>query len=244
MARIRTIKPEFWTSEQIAECSPNARLTFVGMWNFCDDYGVHPASCARLKMQIFPADAFTKSDVRGFIEELINNDLIQEYEVDGETYWHVKQWDKHQRLDQKTGKYPRPDGKIGEKIRRMNSEYSANEQRTFDAHSPPEKEKEKEKENKTIAQKFAQFWEAYPLKKSKTKAEKIFAKINPDDELLQAMIRAIGEQEQERQRLLEKNDFCPSWKHPTTWLNGECWNDEVQHHDPDSEQDDFFRSAI
>jgi len=43
MARIRTIKPEFWVSEQVGECSPNARLLFIGMWNFCDDRGVHPA---------------------------------------------------------------------------------------------------------------------------------------------------------------------------------------------------------
>jgi len=21
--------------------------------------------------------------------------------------------------------------------------------------------------------------------------------------------------------------FIPEWKNPTTWLNGECWNDEV-----------------
>lgn len=31
MARIRSIKPEFWVSEQIGECSTNARLTFIGL---------------------------------------------------------------------------------------------------------------------------------------------------------------------------------------------------------------------
>ena len=30
-----------WTSEQIVECSPIARLLFIGMWNFCDDGGNH-----------------------------------------------------------------------------------------------------------------------------------------------------------------------------------------------------------
>ena len=56
MARIRTIKPEFWTSDQVVECSFAARLLFIGMWNFCDDYGVHPASLRKLKMEIFPGD--------------------------------------------------------------------------------------------------------------------------------------------------------------------------------------------
>ena len=82
MARIRSIKPEFWTSEQIAECSPNTRLLFIGMWSFCDDYGVHPASCARLKMEVFPADAIGSAEIRRMIDELTSNGLIAEYEVD------------------------------------------------------------------------------------------------------------------------------------------------------------------
>jgi hypothetical protein len=140
MARIRSVKPEFWTSEQIAECSPNARLMFIGMWNFCDDYGVHPASCARLKMEVFPADAISSADVRRMIGELLANGLIQEYEIDGSLYWLVTGFDKHQKPDTKTGKYPLPDGSVGGKIRRKNTEYSANVQRTFGDHSPPEVE--------------------------------------------------------------------------------------------------------
>ena len=91
MARIRSIKPEFWTSEQIAECSPNVRLLFIGMWNFCDDYGVHPASEMRLKMEVFPSDSFSKDDIRRMIDELLANGLLAEYEVDGNPvlvgYW-------------------------------------------------------------------------------------------------------------------------------------------------------------
>ena len=145
MARIRSIKPEFWTSEQIAECSPNARLLFIGMWNFCDDYGVHPAKVGSLKMQVFPADDFTKSDISAMVQELIKNGLIVEYSVNGESYWFVTGWDKHQRPERKTGLWPRPDGKIGEKIRRTFGEHSANDQRK-DEQKEKEKEKEKEKD--------------------------------------------------------------------------------------------------
>ena len=126
MARIRSIKPEFWSSEQIAECSPNARLMFIGMWSFCDDYGVHPSSIARLKMEVFPSDAFAKEDIRHWMDELIANDLIVEYESDGKTYWYVTGWEKHQRPDTKTGKYPLPSGEVGKKIRRTNTERTPN----------------------------------------------------------------------------------------------------------------------
>lgn len=140
MARIRSVKPEFWTSEQIAECSPNARLTFIGMWNFCDDYGVHPASCARLKMEVFPADAISSADVRRMIDELLANGLLQEYEIDGTQYWLVTGFDKHQKPDTKTGKYPLPDGSIGGKIRRKVADNSPNVPVQDAERSPPEVE--------------------------------------------------------------------------------------------------------
>ena len=89
MARIGSIKPQFWTSEQIADCSPNARLLFIGMWNFCDDGGNHPASPKTLKAEVFPTDNFGAETIADLIGELILNGLLIEYEVDGKRYWHV-----------------------------------------------------------------------------------------------------------------------------------------------------------
>ena len=107
MARIRTIKPEFFTSEQLAECSPNARLLFIGMWCFCDDQGVHPASAARLKMEVYPGDDFTKDQVADMAAELVRHGLLHEYEAEGEKYWLVTGW-KHQKIDKPSKKYPLP----------------------------------------------------------------------------------------------------------------------------------------
>jgi hypothetical protein len=109
MARIRTIKPEFWTSEQVVECSPTARLLFVGIWNFCDDRGIHPASERRVKMEVFPGDDFTVEQIRGFIDELIQQHLLVEYEVDGSVFWLVNGFTKHQKIDKPTCRFPEPD---------------------------------------------------------------------------------------------------------------------------------------
>ena len=89
MPRIRTIKPEFWTSEQVVECSPTVRLLFVGMWNFCDCGGVHPASYKRLKMEVFPADSFTDDEIEEMVSELIDQGLIIEYQAQGKSWWYV-----------------------------------------------------------------------------------------------------------------------------------------------------------
>jgi len=134
MARIRTIKPEFWTSEQIVECSTSARLLFVGMWNFCDDAGRHAASYARLKMEIFPADPFTTDEIRGMVDELIAAGLVVYYEAQGVSVWQVTGW-HHQKIDRPNpSKFPEP----STPIRRLLDEQSSSAQRTIVEHSPPE----------------------------------------------------------------------------------------------------------
>jgi hypothetical protein len=107
MARIRTIKPEFWTSEQIVECSTSARLLFIGLWNFADDGGVHPASVHRLKMEVFPADDCTGTQMCDWLEELFNAGLIDQFEAQGKRWWWVTGW-HHQRIDRPKPRHPPP----------------------------------------------------------------------------------------------------------------------------------------
>lgn len=106
MARIRSIKPEFWTSAQVMECSPNARLMFIGLWNFCDDHGRHPRSTKQIKALIFPGDDISSSTVQGMIDELVANGLMISYDVDGKGYLQVTGW-HHQKIDKRQDpKYP------------------------------------------------------------------------------------------------------------------------------------------
>jgi len=106
MARHRTVKPEFWTSEQIVECSPSARLMFIGLWTFCDDAGRHPASIRRLLMEVFPGDNITVDQVRGLMNELIEQELVVEYEAQGVAYWEVTGFTKHQKIERPTYRFP------------------------------------------------------------------------------------------------------------------------------------------
>jgi hypothetical protein len=108
MARIRSIKPDFWTSDQVLECSPIARLLFIGIWNFADDAGRLPFSPKSIKAQVFPADDFTIDNVRGMLNELSANGLILIYSVDDKEYLEVTGW-HHQRIDKPQPiRYPAP----------------------------------------------------------------------------------------------------------------------------------------
>lgn len=153
MARIRSIKPEFWTSEQVMELSRDARGCFIGMWNFCDDAGIHPASPKRLKAEVFPADDLTAADVRRLVDECINVGLVEEYQVGDESFWIVTGW-HHQKIDKPTFQHPRPDGSVPEgaakrRVTRINTqnstttrvgvgEDSSNGSRELGEASPPE----------------------------------------------------------------------------------------------------------
>ncbi|WP_414607121.1 hypothetical protein [Stenotrophomonas sp. FR010] len=139
MARIRTVKPEFWSSEQVMECSPMARLLFIGLWNFCDDAGNHVASAKTVKAEIFPADDISSSDVQRMLDELSSNSLIAFYTKGDKDYLHVTGWKKHQKIDRPTFKHPA---------------YSEDDRRGLDESSPPEgngrEGKGKEKEQSSL----------------------------------------------------------------------------------------------
>lgn len=110
MARIRTIKPDFWSNEKVMSCSRNSRLLFIGLWNYADDAGRMVDSAKTVKAQIFPGDDdIVSENVRGMLDELSGNGLLLKYEVGGRAYLQITGWD-HQRIDKpRPSRIPPPD---------------------------------------------------------------------------------------------------------------------------------------
>jgi hypothetical protein len=119
MARYRTIKPEFWSSEQVMECSPIARLMFIGMWNFADDAGRLSFSVKTIKAQIFPGDDVSTEAIRGMVDELSANGLVHLYTVEGKDYLTITGW-HHQKIDKpQKPRHPEPPQNDFPNVRRM-----------------------------------------------------------------------------------------------------------------------------
>ncbi len=145
MARIRTIKPEFWTSEQVMSCTPTARLLFIGMWNFADDSGVISYSPVQIKAKVFPGDTFSSVEIKTMINELISNDLVRLFRpLDGKLYLFISGWNKHQKIDRPNRIFPVYDSKFEVKNpfddnstndRRVFADNSTNDRRAFDDNS-------------------------------------------------------------------------------------------------------------
>lgn len=100
MARIRSLKPSFFTSEQVVSVSIPARYLFQGMWVFGDDEGYISASNLQLKMQVFPGDAV---EVAPLVEELIGVGLVERVDTDQGPVLKVPSFRNHQ-----SPKYPTP----------------------------------------------------------------------------------------------------------------------------------------
>lgn len=181
MARIRTIKPEFFTSEQVAECSPISRLLFIGMWNFCDDGGVHPASSKRLKMEVFPADSYSDQEIQNMVDELLNAGLLISYMADdGKEYWQVTGW-QHQKIEKPTFRHPQ---KINYSAthRRIVADSSATESKGRESKGRESKEDISSKANGD----FEHLWNSWipyeMVKGAKLKAEKKYAEALKESE--------------------------------------------------------------
>lgn len=61
MARIRTIKPTFWTDEDMAEISESACLLAIGLLNYADDEGYFNANPKLIKAAVFPIRETSRS---------------------------------------------------------------------------------------------------------------------------------------------------------------------------------------
>ena len=113
--RIRSIKPEFWSSPDIAALSDADRLLFIGLWSYVDDHGRGRDDVALIVAALFPHDMVanprdTVAKVRDGLARLSEANLIHRYTVASRAYFLVTGWGKHQRVDKpKASRIPKPE---------------------------------------------------------------------------------------------------------------------------------------
>ncbi len=70
---------------------------------------------------------------------------------------------------------------------------------------------------------FDNFWKAYPKKTNKEFAKRVFARLRVDQALLDKILHSLNIQT----RTVWKDKDAQYIPHPSTWLNGKRWEDEV-----------------
>lgn len=102
MGRIRTIKPEFWTDEDLASVSECACLLAIGLLNHADDEGYFRANPALIRAAVFPLREPSVS-IHGMLSELSDMGFVRLFEgADGKQYGEIINFLEHQRINRPT----------------------------------------------------------------------------------------------------------------------------------------------
>ena len=216
MARIRTIKPEFPQSESMGAVSRDARLLFIMLFTLADDEGRLRGNSRMLASLLFPYDTDAPKLIDKWVAELINQRCIIRYQIEDATYVQICKWLNHQKIDKPSrSKIPPPDDdSIGFSNVREDS--------LLDQGRDQGKDQDQGSRIKEsiFDFDFEKFWNVYDKKVEKPAAEKAWKKIKFDDDLFKTIIDAAIKYVQSKpDKTFRKN--------PATWLNGQCWNDEI-----------------
>ena len=123
MARIRTLKPEFWDSPSTAQADLAVRLTFMAMWNWADDSGHGTANVKELEAFVFPNDEVAELPRRSsrnsaalwpnfaaVLHEVAEVYGVVFYKVKGRPYYRIPSFNEHQAKHyRKESRYPQPE---------------------------------------------------------------------------------------------------------------------------------------
>jgi hypothetical protein len=93
MARARNLKPGFFKNEDLAECSPWARLCFAGLWTLADREGRLEDRPKRIKGELF---AFDSIEVEPLLAELERFGFLLRYQAEGRGFIQVLKFLQHQ----------------------------------------------------------------------------------------------------------------------------------------------------
>lgn len=100
MARIRTIKPEFFTHEVLFDAEKDTglplRVAFAGLWTQADRQGRFEWRPRPLKAAILPYDDLDFSRV---LDALATRGFIQKYSIEGGVYGCIPSWKDHQSIN-------------------------------------------------------------------------------------------------------------------------------------------------
>lgn len=105
MARIRSIKPDFFMDEETATLPPDAQLLLIGLWTLADRDGRLEDKVRRIKAQVFP---YREVDVETNLAALEATGVIQRYASGGHACIQIVRFLRDQRPHPKETSYDLP----------------------------------------------------------------------------------------------------------------------------------------
>lgn len=257
MSRIRSIKPEFFTSETVARLPLSARLTFIGLWTYVDDNGVGIDNELLITAAIWPLERDnleTLARTREDLASLSREGLVSRYQDSRKAYVHVSSWSEHQKVDHpRKPRYPLP-GEAGVVVHLASANDHRGEDLAIDSREPREdldpeqgsgirdqgtpptppaggKRSGRQNYDYDSDPVFAHFWSVFPKKKGKPAAYAAWGKALARGADPNAIIKAAE---------LYRDDSTRDPRHtkyPQGWLSDERYLDGDDNGDDDDDED-------
>ena len=239
MARIRTIKPEFFSHWALYEAERDTglplRVAFAGLWTQADREGRFRWVPQQLKLGCLPYDDLDFSRV---LHALTTRGFIVHYRVNDTDFGAIPGFTRHQVINNRESPSTLPEPNEINTLTR--------EPRVDDACTTPLKHAQGERKGKegkgregkgtlsvssaiarnarvsdeSVDEHFELFWNAYDKKRGRSDCEKVWKRINPDDRLAQQIVRAARTYAAATPEKAYRKD-------PVRWLTHKCWEDEV-----------------
>lgn len=212
----RMIHSSIWESDQFVSLNARQRLTYIGLISIADDEGRLRGNPALLKSKIYPMDdGITSGTIESDLQAVEGAGLIIRYSVNGAVFIQHPNWEEYQNIRNdlfKPSKWPAADERnetVTKPLRTGNGNV------TLTKHNLT-------KHN--LKKTFDRFWSAYPRKVAKQKCFEIWKRRKLGkkiDEILEGLERY----KRSEQWTKDGGQFIPN---PSTFLNQNRWEDEVQ----------------
>jgi hypothetical protein len=235
MARARLIRIGFFENEELAQLPDKARLLYAGLWLLADRAGRLEDRPLRIRGQIFPYEIV---DVDALLDALVARGFIVRYVVGDVKVISIPKFLAHQaphhrEPDSKLPANTESPGKAPARPRPSPGKAAASPSDPVpdpvpdpvhrSAPSAPKARAPRSQRAQPPDPRFEVFWQRWPRKVDKVDALKAWAKLNPSDELVAEIYRALDWQVRQPGWQKERGRFIP---HAATWLNGRRWEDE------------------
>lgn len=216
MARIRTIKPEFFTSEDIVGLSPLSRLLYIAIWCEADKEGRLVWKPMTFKLRYFPGD---NCDIQAMCQEIVDARLVVLY---GEGFAVIPSFKAHQHINPRESESNLPEPAA---IPTRKARVATRQPRDSDAQGGREgKGKEGNgKEHASNASRFPEFWAAWP--KSERKQDRGVCEAKWVDRKLDAIADEIlADIDTKKKTQKWQGGYIEA---PEVYINRERWKDGV-----------------
>jgi hypothetical protein len=212
--RSRNIKPGFFKNDELSDLSMAARLLFIGLWCMADKEGRLLDRPRYIKGELFPYDNIKTEPL---LTELASKGFIVRYTTDEKDCIEVVNFKRHQNPhpNEIPSVLPAPGVITSARVKEQSAQADSlllipDSLLLIPALAP-----------KSQAPEFDTFWSLYPKRVAKGQAQRAWsAALKKTD--ADTIIRGL------KQRLPSINAQDKQFrKNPATWLNGECWLDEI-----------------